>query len=54
MDIVTKNIEIEMDLPPETDKIYLKLAQSGIDPLRFSIVKVVGNIVTINVTFQNL
>lgn len=54
MDIVTKNIEIEVDLPVNIADIRKKFTELKINPLRYSIVKVNKNILTINVTFDNL
>lgn len=54
MDIITKNIDMEVDLPVDMTEIEKKLSKSGIKPLRYSIVKVEDNILTINVTFDNL
>lgn len=54
MDILTKNIELEVDLPITTLDIDKALAEKSIKPLRYAIVKVEGNILTINVTYENL
>ena len=54
MDIFTKNIDMEVDLPVDITDIEKKLAEDGINPLRFAIVKVDNNKLTINVTYDNL
>ena len=53
MDILTKNIDINVDLPLSLSDIDNYLESLNINPLRFSIVKVNKDMVTINVTFKN-
>jgi hypothetical protein len=54
MSILSKNIEIEMDLPLNADDIEKKLAELGIIPLRYAIVNIDGYKITINVAYESL
>lgn len=54
MEITSKLVEIEANLPVENSFIEKKLAEMGIEPLRWAIVKVSGNILTINLACENL
>ncbi len=54
MDILTKNIDLELNLPITTESIYNALAKRGIEPLRFAVVKVSDDILTLNVSYENL
>lgn len=54
MDILTKNIEMEVDLPVETDYIDKALKNMGFNALRWAIVNVNDKKITVNVTFENL
>ena len=49
MDIVTKNIDVKVNLPVRTEDLEKIFEKQGIRPLRYSIVKVIDNILTINV-----
>lgn len=48
MEITSKLVEIEADLPVDNDFVEKKLKEMGIEPLRWAIVKVSGNILTIS------
>ena len=54
MDILNKNIDLEVTLPLSTEDIDNYLKTLNIKPLRFSIVNINDNKVTINVAFENL
>lgn len=54
MEIVSKLIEIEAQLPVDNNFIEAKLAQMGIIPLRWAIVAVNGNSLTISLACENL
>lgn len=54
MEITSKLIEIEADLPVDNDFIEKKLEEMGIEPLRWAIVNVHGNILTISLACENL
>jgi len=54
MEIISKLIEIEANLPTDNDFIESKLREMGIEPLRWAIVKVEGNILTVSVACENL
>jgi len=54
MDIVSKLVTIEAKLPIDNECIEQKLYEMGIKPLRWSIVKVNGNFLTINLACENL
>lgn len=54
MEIKSKLIKIEADLPVDNDFIEKKLAEMGIEPLRWAIVGVRGNILTISLACENL
>ena len=54
MDILTKNIEMEVNLPVETDYIDKALKNMGFNALRWAIVNVNDKKITVNVTFENL
>ena len=52
MDILTKNIELKVSLPVKISEIEDALTNMSV--LRYSIVKIEGNIATINVSYENL
>ena len=52
MDILTKNIDLKISLPVNISE--LEAALSDMHVLRYSIVKICGNIATINVSYENL
>ena len=54
MAIITKNIDVVVKFPLNFDEIEKALKIQGIEPLRYAIVKVDNNTLTVNVTFQNL
>lgn len=54
MEITSRLVEIEAELPVDNDFIEKKLTEMGIDPLRWAIVSVRGNILTISLACQNL
>ena len=54
MDIQTKNIELKVNLPISTKEIDKCLQDMQIKPLRYAIVKVDKELVTISVTYENL
>jgi len=54
MDIQTKNLNLKVDLPITTERIEKYFNDLDMFPLRYAIVKVDKDILTINVTFKNL
>lgn len=54
MEIISKLVEIEANLPVDNDYIEKKLAQMGIKPLRWAIVKVDKSSLTISLACENL
>ena len=54
MEIVSKLVEIDARLPVDNDFIESKLAEMGINPLRWAIVKVENNILTVSLACGNL
>lgn len=54
MNIVSKIVEIETDLPIDNIQIEQKLFEMGICPLRWAIVKVKGNIIAISLACEDL
>lgn len=54
MEIVSKLVTIETDLPVDNDFIEKKLREMGIEPLRWAIVKAEGNYLTISLACKNL
>ena len=54
MQITSKLIEIEANLPIDNEFIEIKLQEMGIEPLRWAIVKVEGNILSISLACENL
>lgn len=54
MQITSKLIKIETGFPVDNDFIEKKLKAMGINPLRWAIVKVEGNILTISLACENL
>lgn len=54
MEITSKLIEIEAKLPVDNDFVENKLKKMGIEPLRWAIVKVQGDILTISLAYENL
>lgn len=54
MEIVSKIIEIETDLPVDNAFIENYLAKIGINPLRWAIVKVGERSITISLACENL
>lgn len=54
MEIVSKLIEIEVKLPVDNQFIEQKLHEMGIEPLRWAIVEINDNILTISLACENL
>lgn len=54
MEITSKLVKIEADLPVDNDFIENKLKEMGIEPLRWAIVGVQENILTISLACENL
>jgi len=54
MEILSKLIEIEAELPVYNDYIEKQIREMGIEPLRWAIVKVNGNKLTISLAYENL
>ncbi len=54
MEITSKLVKIEADLPVDNDFIEKRLKEMGIKPLRWAIVDVQGNILTISLACENL
>ncbi len=54
MEIISKLIEIETELPVDNDFIEAKLNELGITPLRWAIVNVNYNKLTISLACENL
>lgn len=54
MAIISKNIDVVVKFPLNFDEIEKALKIQGVEPLRYAIVKVDNNTLTVNVTFQNL
>lgn len=54
MEITSKLVEIEADLPVDNDFIEKKLKKMGIEPLRWAVVKVNENSLTISLACENL
>ena len=54
MEIISKLVEIETQLPTDNNIIEQKLLEMGIKPLRWAIVKVDCNKLTISLACENL
>lgn len=54
MEIISKLVEIEAQAPFDNEFIEAKLTQMGITPLRWAIVAVNGNTLTISLACENL
>lgn len=54
MEIISKLIEIESELPVDNDFIEKKMKEMGIEPLRWAIVKVNCNTITISLACEKL
>lgn len=54
MEIISKLVQIEAELPVDNDFIELKLNEMGIEPLRWAIVGVNNNILTISLACESL
>ena len=54
MEIISKLVEIEANLPVDNELIEAKLNEMDIYPLRWAIVNVNGNILTISLACENL
>jgi len=54
MEIISKLIEIETKFPIDNQLIEQEMHNMGFDPLRWAIVKVEGNILTISLACENL
>lgn len=54
MEITSKLVEIEAELPVDNKFIEAKLKEMGIEPLRWAVVNVKGNTLTISLACENL
>lgn len=54
MQIISKLIEIKVPEKFDNDFIETELIKNGIKPLRWAVVKVEGNILTVSAAFENL
>lgn len=54
MELISKLVKIEADLPTCTEFIEAELAKMGIEPLRWAITKIEGNVLTISLACENL
>jgi hypothetical protein len=54
MEIISKLVEIEAKWPIDNLSIEKELKAMGITPLRWAIVKIKGNILTISLACENL
>lgn len=54
MQIISKLIKIEATLPADSEFIEQKLKEMGIEPLRWAIVGVDGNTLTISLACESL
>lgn len=54
MEIISQLVKIEANLPVSNDFIEAKLAEMNIKPLRWAIVKVEKNILTVSLACSNL
>lgn len=54
MEITSKLVEIEAELPVDNDFIEKRLKEMGIEPLRWAVVKANGNSLTISLACENL
>lgn len=54
MEIVSKLVRIEANLPVSNDFIELKLKETGIEPLRWAVVKVENNALIISLACESL
>jgi hypothetical protein len=54
MEIISKLVQIEANLPVVNDFIEKKLAEMGIKPLRWAVVGANGNVLTISLACENL
>lgn len=54
MEIISKSVEINAKPPVDNDFIEAKLAEMGIEPLRWAITQVEGDILTISLACKNL
>jgi hypothetical protein len=48
MEIISKLVKIQVDLPVDSEIIEQKLKEQGIEPLRWAIVKAEDNLLTIS------
>jgi len=54
MEIISKLVKIEATLPIDNGFIEKELYKMGIEPLRWAIVGIEGNILTVSLACQNL
>lgn len=54
MEIVSRLIEIEAEMPVDNNFIEAELKKMGIEPLRWAIVGINGNILTVSLACENL
>ena len=50
--ITTENIKLKINLPADDVLIEKELKERGIEPLRWAITAVVGEVLTINVSYE--
>lgn len=54
MEIISKLIEIQAELPIDNDFVEAKLREMGINPLRWAVTGVKNNVLTISVACESL
>lgn len=54
MEIVSKLVKFEAELPVDNEFVEAKLEEMGIKPLRWAIVDVEGKIITVSLACENL
>lgn len=50
--IISENIKVKIELPITAEKIEKAFRQKGIEPLRWAIVRVDGEVFTISVSYE--
>ena len=54
-EVISKTVKIKTDkLPPEVEFIEAEIIKSGLEPLRWAIVEVKGNILTLSVSGRKI
>lgn len=54
MEIISKLVDVKIELPIDNELIEQKLKEMGIIPLRWAIVKVNNDLLTISLACENL